>query len=152
VAPAYNQPVPDAVAWRIWSESTKAEKLAMSQLAHEGFLNPNNTDVVSRLVERGLVYRSPAFKFFDPSFRSFLLRAEPPRDVFGWEHEESEGWGRLERPLMVAVAIVLGFLFLTQEEVFSTFTAVLTALTGAVPLVLRLATLVERGRGTAANG
>ena len=152
IVPLRGRQLDDAAAWRIWAQSTKAEKLAMSQLAREGFLNPNNLEVARRLMERGLVYRAPAFEFFDPSFRAFVVRAETPGDILGWEHEaEHEGWARLERPLMIAVAVVLAFLFLTQEEVFSTFTAVLTALTGAVPLLLRFTSLLGRDRSPASD-
>jgi hypothetical protein len=152
VVPLRGRPLDDAAAWRIWAQSTKAEKLAMSQLAREGFLNPNNPEVARRLMERGLVYRAPAFEFFDPSFRAFVVRAETPGDILGWEHEaEHEGWGRLERPLMIAVAVVLAFLFLTQEEAFSTFTAVLTAVAGAVPLLLRFTSLFGRDRSPASD-
>ena len=79
---------------------------------------------------------------FDPN----LLKTNPG-DILGWEHEaEHEGWARLERPLMVAVAVVLAFLFLTQEEAFSTFTAALTAVVGALPLLLRFTSLLGRDR------
>lgn len=140
----------EARYWRIWGQSTKHEKLAMRQLAHEGFLNPNSPDVADRLIERGLVRCTPAFAFFNDDFRDFVLRAEPLDDILRWEREGSASWRRIQVPLLASVALVVGFFFLTQPQMYNMGLGVLTALTTAVPLVLRVSGLIaQRGQPTA---
>jgi hypothetical protein len=148
-APADGQ---DARYWRIWAESTKAEKLAMSQLAHEGFLNPNNRDVARRLARRGLVRFRPAFAFFADDFRRFVLRAEPPRDVLQWEREGGPGWRRVQTPLLVAVAVVVAFFFVTQPHAYTAGLALLGALSTAVPRLLEVAGFFGRRRAAGDGG
>lgn len=113
----------------------------------------NNRAVATRLMERGLVLRGPAFDLFDPSFRQFVLRAEAPRDVLDWEQEESgHGWARIQIPFLVAMVVIVGFFFLTQPQMYSVAIALLGALTTAVPLVLQLIGFFERQRTASGGG
>ena len=142
----------DAVGWRIWSQSTKLEKLAMAQLAREGFLNPSARDIALRLMERGLVHRTPAFEFFNRQFAAFVMRAEAPGDVDQWEREEGGSWASLRTRLMIGLATVLGFFFVTQREAYSAFFTLLAAVASGIPTILQFGKLLVRGRGSGPTG
>lgn len=133
--------------WRIWSQSSKAEKLAMAHLAHEGFLNPHAGPVLVMLLERGLVRRTPAFALFSPAFRRFVLDAEAPQDVRTWERENEKDWARAQLPLIGALAMAAAFLFLTQPHLFSTGAGMATAVAGALGGAAQLLRLVASRDG-----
>jgi hypothetical protein len=144
----------EARYWRTWAQSTKAEKLAMRQLAQEGLLNPNAQRVARRLERRGLIVADPAFRFVDERFRRFVMRAEPGEDIQVWEREGASGWRHMQVLLVAAVLIVIGLLFLTQPEAYAIGMAVLAALTTGVPRLLEVAGLIgaRRASGSAPAG
>jgi hypothetical protein len=129
----------DAWYWHLWATSTQDEKLAMVQLAEEGFLNPNTEDVTRQLFDRGLVFRAPELTFFSPSFHEFVRRVRTPSEVRAWEAERAEaGWARIQRPLMIVIGVIVVFFVLTQPGLYSVVLGVLTAFTTLVPRVVDL--------------
>lgn len=139
----------EARHWQLWRRLSQPEQLALRQLAEEGFLNPNNRDVVRTLFRRGLVRRERAFVLATPSFHRFVLRAVPAQTVATWEHAGVEGgWERLRTYLSAALALGAVFLFVTQPDLFNR--AVLTAggVTGGVLTLLKLLSLFGEERST----
>jgi hypothetical protein len=131
--------------WGLWSRCSHAEKLALRQLAEEGFLSPESVDVVRDLMRRGLIRRTPALALETPSFRRFVLRAEAREAVAAWEGEVGpSGWAMLRIPLTAGVAFGVLVLVVTQPELLQTGASAVTALAAAIPLLLRLLGLVGR--------
>jgi hypothetical protein len=135
--PPFEQSSHDAWYWHLWATSTQDEKLAMAQLADEGFLNPNAEDVARQLFDRGLVFRSPELAFFSQSFGEFVLRVRTATDVTAWETAQDDGgWTRIQRPLAILIGIIALFFLLTQPGLYSVVIAMLTAFTTVVPKVV----------------
>ena len=139
---------------RWWAQCTPEERLALAQLAREGFLNPNNQPVVAGLFARGLIRRTPAFQLRDESFRAFVLNATPPETIAAWErdHQDGGGWIKLRTPLMALLLLAVVFFITTQREAVNWVVGVATAVTVAIPAMLRVVDLVSRPREAKGNG
>ena len=72
---------------RLWNQLSRPEKLALLQLADEGFLNPKVPEVARSLMQRGLIRRDPAFRIMDRGFPEFVRGAESSATVQAWESE-----------------------------------------------------------------
>jgi len=135
---------------RLWgSLKNPEEKLALIQLATEGFLSPNNVGVANALARQHLVRRTPALEVLDDSFREFVLAAEPAETVANWEHEGGpSNWSRLQAPLVTLCVCIGVFLFTTQRDVFDSTVGWITALTAglstAAPPLFRLFAMIMR--------
>src|SRR5262249_32962645 len=95
------------------------------------------------LMERGIVQRRPAFEFYDHCFRNFVLRAEPSGTARIWERELSESgvavWNKISVPLLVTVAVVVGFVVLTQPAIYASGAIAFGLLSAVVPAAAKLA-------------
>jgi hypothetical protein len=132
----------EAGYWLVWRRLSRAERLALRQLADEGFLNPNNQDVVRSLMRDGLVRRDRIFHLTTRGFAQFVRRVVSPDTVASWEREgEGGGWDVLRGHLGSALAVAGAFVFFTQPDLFNS--AVLTAggLAAGVPTLLKLFSL-----------
>lgn len=125
--------------WEIWRQCTRAEKLVLRQLAHEGFVNPNSASVVRRLAERLLVRRDPAFSLVSRSFEKFVLRAETPETIGAWERAGApSGWARLRLPFAAMATIAAVYLVIVQPDTLNYTIAVTTAVAAALPALMKL--------------
>jgi hypothetical protein len=125
--------------WRVWNQLTRPEKLALVQLAEEGFLNPKVPEVARSLMQRGLIRRDPVFRIADRGFPEFVKGVESSATVKAWEKEGARSsWAKLRPALMLLLVFGVGFLYSTQRGLFSETVAFATAVTGALPLLLRL--------------
>jgi hypothetical protein len=121
----------------LWTSCTRAEKLALVQLAQEGFVNPKSRDVVAQLILKGLVIEQPKPAVFNYTFREFLRGCERNSVVHDWEQMEGTGvWfvsGRL-----IAGGLILGgvFYLLTQDFSFQSLLPIISG-TGVfgIPIV-----------------
>jgi hypothetical protein len=90
-------------------------------------------------MQRGLIRRDPAFRIMDRGFPDFVSGAESGATVQGWENEGARSsWAKLRPALIMLLVFGIGFLYSTQRGLFSETVAFATAVTGAVPLLLRL--------------
>ena len=143
----------EARCWRLWWECTTSERLALVHLANEGFLNPNNRRVAYHLMRRGVIHRTPRFRLAsEKGLRRFVLRAVTPETIAAWEHQgERSVWARLRVPLMALLVLAAVFFFTTQPDVFNWAVGTATAITAAVPVLLRMFGLVG-GSGSGSGG
>jgi hypothetical protein len=90
----------------LWTTCSRSEKLVLIQLAHEGFVNPKSKDVVTQLINKGLITEHPSPMVFNYTFRAFLRSIERSHPIAEWERMEGSGlWvvaGRLVASSMVA--------------------------------------------------
>ncbi len=130
----------------VWLSCSRAEKLALWQLAAEGVVNPNNHAVIERLLDGGLVRRDSSFALMNDRFRDFVLQAASPVDVSAWEHEGVRvPWGSIVTTLLTVAVGLGGLLLLTQEQLLDAWVAYVPALAPTIPTVLKLFASV-RGR------
>jgi len=132
--------------WTIWRQCTRAEKLALRQLAEEGLLNPKSASTVRRLMERLLVFRDPAWSLMSPAFSTFVLRAATSEMVSDWERKGASSWAQLRLPLASIAAIVAVYLVLTERDTLNFMIAATTAAAAALPALMRLFSAIGKQR------
>jgi len=152
----FSSPTEDEIEarfWSIWSLCTKAEKLALRQLAEEGFVNPNNRDILCDLGQRLLIHRGPAFQLPHKRFRQFVLHAESPQTIARWEGEgTTSGWTRLRVPFFLVLIGIFIFFLSTQRELYTTTVGLVTAAATLVPVILQLLGLLGGQRQGTSTG
>ncbi len=137
---------------RWWAQCTTDERLALSQLANEGFLNPSNPQMIADLFARGLIRRTPACRLRDESWEQFVRGALPRATALQWEQAEGgTGWMRLRTPLMGLLLLAVVFFITTQRETVNWVVGVATAATMAIPAVMRALELLTRPRAEKAD-
>lgn len=134
----------------LWESCTRSEKIALVQLATEGFITTRNCEVVWGLINKGLIVERPRPTIFNNSFRLFLRHIERDEVVEQWEREDGNGLWVVAGRLIGSSLIAGGLFFLvTQDFSFDSLLPVVSG-TGAVgaPLLRALLTRVTT-RGAA---
>jgi hypothetical protein len=122
----------------IWTNRTPSEQLVLGQLAQEGLINPKTRMTVRTLMAGGLIRRQPNFVLMNETFRQFVLAAFPRSEAAGREKASVSTWNTIRWPFFVLVVGSLAFLWSTQEQLFNSTLALITAVTAFVPAVLKL--------------
>ena len=121
-----------------WSSCADDEKLILSQLAREGLLNPRSRRSIRRLMGRGLIRRNPQLSLLNESFRKYVLNASAAEEVDVKHVDELDTWSNISRPLaFVLIAVIVMFL-ITQKDLANTASAIVTALAGGIPALIKL--------------
>jgi len=128
----------------IWAGCSDAQKRVLKHLGSDGLVNEKNRRTVRLLLARGLVRKDPNFRFISESFRRFVLFRIPAAEAAAIELRSSSAWDAVRLPFLITLLGVSAFFFLTQRELFTTTIAVITALAGGIPAIVRVAGLFER--------
>jgi hypothetical protein len=128
----------------IWESCSDAQKLVLQHLAHEGLINEKNRRTVRLLLARGLIRKDPHFRFASETFRRFVLWRVPAAEAAAIEQRTGSAWDTVRLPFLLTLLTVSVFFFFTQRELFTTSVAVITALAGGIPALVRVAGLFER--------
>jgi hypothetical protein len=128
----------------IWASCSDAQKRVLKHLGRDGLINEKNRRTVRLLLARGLVRKDPNFRFVSESFRRFVMYRIPAAEATAIEQRSSSAWDTVRLPFLVTLLGVSAFFFLTQRELFTTTIAVITALAGGIPAIVRVAGLFER--------
>jgi hypothetical protein len=122
----------------IWMTSTKEEKLVMIQLAREGLLNFKNRETIRQLLKRKLIELSP-LRLFNTTFKDYVASAEDLGAILKWEATLVDSkWVNVRNPLLFLLTGIIVFLVIMQPNILSTWLAIIPAITGIIPLLLRL--------------
>lgn len=102
----------------VWSTCTTTERVALYQLAHDGWVNPRNEAALHQLQRRGLIRDMP-FQFADAGLRAFVRGSVSAEDRKAWEQQDAVSiWDGIR---MMFVVLVLGgaaaALFFNQQSV-----------------------------------
>ena len=138
----------------LWSTCRSDEKLMLYQLAHNGLANGRNRRALRRLIARGLVRRGPNIELFSETFRLYVLAAAQRENLVSRARAEygNSTWDMLRIPFFVVIISFLLLLFATQKDLLSTTTALATALTTGLPVIMKLiGVFAERRGGTPAS-
>jgi hypothetical protein len=125
----------------IWATCTPAEKRVLVHVAQEGLVNRRTSATARRLMARGLIRREPNFVLANETFRRFVLSSVSQKEVALLERPSASTWGVVRLPFLGTLVGSLAFLFVTQQDLFNTSLGVLTAVTAAVPTVMKVAGL-----------
>ncbi len=125
---------------KMWSLCTKDERLMLIDLAKGNLVNPRNTEVLERLLRRGLVRRAPHFELLNRSFGRFVEQAELPERLAEWQREASSSmWLTVRGPILAVLVLLGGFLLFTAREALDEATmGIVTGTLAALPFLLRL--------------
>jgi hypothetical protein len=134
----------------LWDLCSRDEKLAMIQLAQEGFVNPRNVELVRRLARRRLVIVDPRFRLINESFREFVRKLEPAERVTAWERSGAvTAWSRISTPLYALAAMVIAILLYTEQSFLTDTLAVATVASGTLGSLRNLYTVAKQAVGAA---
>jgi len=126
----------DSYYHALWTRLSSTERLALYQLARDGWSNPKNLAAIQQLEAKQLVCKDPMYKIINESFRRFVLSPEHADDIAQWvKLEQQSTWHALK---FIVIAIGIGFaawLLYTQaalsQQVVGYIAAIATLLTAA---------------------
>ncbi|HVU95422.1 MAG TPA: hypothetical protein VHE34_09365 [Puia sp.] len=124
--------------WLFGVRITAREQWLLYNFACYGLLNYKNVLEIDHLLEAGvLTKRDGQVRIFNPAFRAYIVmnwrQEQLPKEVV-----EKSAWQRFRIPFLILLAVVLAFLFLTQQEAWQRVTALVGALSSALGAVLGL--------------
>jgi hypothetical protein len=87
------------------------------------------------------------------TFRRFVIAEARCREVRMIQESDGEdsAWDKIQKPLMLSLAIGAGFFFFTQRELFDASFAVVGGVAGGIPAVLRLVGIFSAPRDAIAG-
>jgi hypothetical protein len=135
----------------LWSRCRDDERLLLYQLARNGLANARNRRTLRRLIARGLVRRDPNLELFSETFRLYVITAAQREDLVNRARAErgASTWDSLRLPFFVIIISFLLLLFATQKDMLTTTTAMATALTTGLPIIMKLiGVFTEKRSGT----
>jgi hypothetical protein len=129
----------------LWGSCSSEEKLTLVHLAQDRLLSPSDPEI-AQLLRKGLIVRDPDVHLMNESFRQFVKSDECTGDVTGCEEEAKKGspWHIMKTPLLVALISVVLFLFITQRDLYTSWLAIMTAITTAIPALFKVLSLFQK--------
>jgi ABC-type multidrug transport system fused ATPase/permease subunit len=123
----------------IWNSCSTGEKLTLCHLAQDRLLSHRDPDIEA-LLRRELIVRDQDLHLFNDSFRQFVKSAEKVSFVAEQDKQAQQGslWQTLKVPILVAMLAIAAFLFVTQQDLFSSSLALVTGITTLVPAMLKV--------------
>jgi len=130
----------------VWSTCSVAERVALYQLAHDGWVNPRNRAALDQLQLRGLIKEIP-FQFEDDGLRQFVSDGVSAHDRKAWEMNDSASiWDGIRMMIIViCIGLLAALLFFNQQSTLGyilTGVGVLTPLSKLVSEALNFGSLL----------
>jgi len=148
---------PDRVSWRVqdscdayyhdlWNTCSNEEKLTLVQLATHQLVSSYNSSLPG-LLRRGLVFKEPFLRPINHSFTRFVAAQATPENVQDWKGDsQSSLWEILRFPLLIAIVLVAGFLFVSQRDVYNSTLAFVSAFTAFMPVIFKFLGMFPGGK------
>ncbi len=133
----YYAPVYDV----IWDELSPTEKYMLFDLALDGYTNYKNSDVIYRMINKGIVIcNNYQISFFSMSFRNYVIAKKDTKAMQELLAEYAGGgvWQSIRIPAYMLMLAVLVFIVFTQSEVAHDLTALITSAVALIPVLLQL--------------
>jgi uncharacterized membrane protein YhdT len=124
----------------IWNSLEKREHLLIYDLAQDGLVNYRNMYGVYNLMSRGiLILKNGRLRLFSKSFTNFVLTIIDKEQALEFERDAKRtgSWANLKLPLIIVIAAVVVFMFLSQQEVFNQLIGWFTAAIALLPIITR---------------
>ena len=122
----------------LWMTCTDEEKVVLHRLSTDGFVSPRGRDLVEQLLRRRLLVMDPHLRPMANSFRRFVAKLDSPVIARYEEEASSRTWNRVRVPLLIAFAIVIGFVFVTQPNLAEQTAALVPALAAGLPALINI--------------
>jgi hypothetical protein len=124
----------------LWDSMSDEERVVLLQFADEGLANPKSIRTLEKLIARGILFRDPAPRLMNETFRQFIVRFAPRETVEEMEatFEKESTWGRLKGPLAAGMTAAILFIGFTQRDMFNTTFALISTFAGGLPHLLQL--------------
>jgi hypothetical protein len=133
---------------RRWMVSSPEQRRVLTHVALGGYVSPANHEVVSTLLQRGLLCQTPELRVTSESFKRFLQSTGPLEEIKRAEPAGVRtGWSRWRLAFSLLLISVVLFLFLTQQEVLNTTMAFISAATALLPALFRLVGMLVPEKG-----
>lgn len=130
----------------LWACCSRDEKIALYDLAVDGFLNNHNPGIPS-LLRNQLILRQPMPRLSSEGFRRFVAEEGRAENIQHWVQEDRQGnWGALKWVLLGSVVAVGLILFATQRQIFETSVVFVTAIGGGLAGIAKLLDLIRETR------
>ncbi|GLS24323.1 hypothetical protein [Marinibactrum halimedae] len=121
-----------------WQQCTQDEKLLLYQIANGYWPNPANIEALEHLTRKGYLYRDRGWHIVNFSFQRFVRTAEKQSDMTDWLESTNTGiWQWIRLPIMVVTLVLIVLVLRSSGEGVESILAILTALLGLIPLLLR---------------
>jgi hypothetical protein len=134
----------------LWAGSSVDEKFAMFNLAQDGFLNSQYSNINSllrSLLGRGLIRFDPSLRLMNDSFRQFVRNTGQTEGLSeALQREGGSPWKTLRWVMLAVVLSVSVLLFFTQPGLFENITVFLGAVVGGTAMFLKLLDMFHAGR------
>ena len=122
----------------IWNSCSPGEQQTLSHLAQDHMLSHRDPDIAN-LLKRGLIVKDEGLHLFNESFRRFVKSTEQLACVAEADAEARKGslWQILKVPILVGLMAIAGFLFVTQQDLFSSSLALVTGVTTIISALFK---------------
>jgi hypothetical protein len=138
----------------LWATCSRSERVALHQLARDGWPNHRNWRALDHLRKRGLILRrknSPVWEIYDPLFRKHIRDSVNKKTLTAWQSGEAttaiDGF-RIGAGIL-ASGVVIAVLLYNQQQILAAIAAGVSAL---APLAKLLAGAREQAREGASKG
>jgi hypothetical protein len=128
----------------LWNSCSIGERLTLGHLAQDRLLSHRDPDL-EHLLRRELIVRDQDLHLFNQSFRQFVKSAERVSFVAQHDEKERQGslWQTLKVPIMVGMLAITAFLFITQQDVYSSSLALVTGVTTLIPALFKVFSMFQ---------
>src|SRR5215217_1485893 len=132
----------------LWNSCSPGERQTLGHLAQDRLLSHRDPDIES-LLRRELIVRDQDLHLFNQSFRQFVKSAERVSFVVEQDKQTQQGslWQTLKVPIMVVMLAITAFLFITQQDLFSSSLALVTGITTLIPALFKVMTMFHSDPG-----
>lgn len=103
----------------IWSGLTPNERLALYQLALDGWANPKNTGALQQLESKLLIKKRPMYRIMNESFRRFVVSPEHVKEIEQWEKQQQQSTWRILRLVLIGVTVIAAVWMLHSQAALS---------------------------------
>jgi len=148
---------PDGISWwvqnrchayyyALWNTCSSEEKLTLVHLATHQLVSSNNPSLPG-LLRRGLVFKEPFLRPMNHSFTRFVAGQATPENVQDWKGaSQTSLWEILRFPLLIALVVVAGFLFVSQRDLYNSTLAFVSAFAAFMPVIFKFLGMFPGGR------
>ncbi|MFB6249460.1 MAG: hypothetical protein ABEL97_12915 [Salinibacter sp.] len=123
----------------LWMTCTDEEKVVLYRCCVDGFVSPAARPVAEQLLRRGLLVQDPVLRPMNESLRRYVAYLDSPV-VDQYEEEMTRmTWSQVRTPLLLALAMGMGFVFATQPVAAKKWIAALApVLAAGLPALINL--------------
>src|SRR5437899_1117108 len=130
----------------LWDTCSSEEKLTPVQLAKHQSGSSYNPSLPG-LLRRGLVFKEPFLRPMNHSFIRFVAKQGTPENVLDWKGASQNGlWEVLRYPLLIALVVVAGFLFVSQRDLYNSTLAFVSAFAAFMPVIFKFLGMFPGGK------